>query len=246
MAALLPFTEAIKMLAQKDLLPTSMSSAELRQLRVDVRERSLFSARTMMEDYLKDIGDKVEKIVNPQTVIRDGKEVTEGLDLATARLELKKKLEELGYSPEPGKAGSIEDLSSDARLNLVLQTNTQMAQGYGAWRRGQDPVLLDSWPAQRLYRLEDRKEPRDWHERAKAAAAETGSKIVLDGEGFVALKNDPVWEAISEFGTPYPPFDFNSGMWVEDVSREEAIDLGLIDEDQQIQPQIRPFELEAA
>jgi hypothetical protein len=44
----------------------------------------------------------------------------------------------------------------------------------------------------------------------------------------IALKNDPIWTAISSFGLPYPPYDFNSGMWVRDVSREEAEDLGLI------------------
>jgi hypothetical protein len=124
--------------------------------------------------------------------------------------------------------------------------NVESAQGFGAWRKGQEPEILDEWPAQRLFRLEERDEPRDWHERAKAAAFETGSKIALDGEGFVALKNSPVWTALSEFGTPYPPFDFNSGMWVEDVARDEAVALGLIDEDEQIQPQRRGFEMEVS
>ena len=37
----------------------------------------------------------------------------------------------------------------------------------------------------------------------------------------VALKEDPVWTRISRFGQPWPPFDFNSGMGVEDVSHDE-------------------------
>ncbi len=47
----------------------------------------------------------------------------------------------------------------------------------------------------------------------------------------VALKSDPVWTKISRFGHPYPPFDWGSGMGVEDVSREDAIALGVIKED---------------
>ena len=44
----------------------------------------------------------------------------------------------------------------------------------------------------------------------------------------IALINDPIWEAISRFGLPYPPFDFNSGMGVAGVSRSDAIKLGVI------------------
>ncbi len=34
-------------------------------------------------------------------------------------------------------------------------------------------------------------------------------------------------EEIGGFGVPWPPFGFNSGMSMEDVSREEAAKLGL-------------------
>ena len=51
----------------------------------------------------------------------------------------------------------------------------------------------------------------------------------------IALKSDPVWQTIGDstlfpdaLGNPYPPFAFNSGMWVRDVSREDAIALGLM------------------
>lgn len=243
MPDLLPFTQAVRFLAQKRALPTNMSSAELMDISAAVRERSLFSARNTIEAYLEDLRGEVGKILEPQTIERDGVQVNVGSDLATSRLALKQKLAEYGYVPAGEDAGTLKDFSSDARLDLVIKTNTEMAQGFGAWRRGQDAAILDEWPAQRLFRLEDRKERRDWHERAKAAAAETGSRIVLQGEGFVALKNDPVWTALSEFGTPYPPFDFNSGMWVEDVSREEAMSLGLIDANTQIAPQRGTFEM---
>ena len=64
--------------------------------------------------------------------------------------------------PSEGEEGSITDLRSERRANLMLQMNVQMAQGYGRWRQGQDQAILDHWPAQELYRQEPRKEHRDW------------------------------------------------------------------------------------
>jgi hypothetical protein len=61
------------------------------------------------------------------------------------------------------------------------------------------------------------------------------------GGRMIALKSDPIWESISAFGTPYPPFDFNSGMWVRDVDRGEAISLGLLDEGEAAQPVVENF-----
>jgi len=46
-----------------------------------------------------------------------------------------------------------------------------------------------------------------------------------------ALVNHPVWLALSAFGNPYPPFDFNSGMGAEPVGRSDAQALGLLDGD---------------
>ena len=51
----------------------------------------------------------------------------------------------------------------------------------------------------------------------------------------IALKNDPIWERLGDpktfddaLGNPYPPFAFNSGYDVRDVSRKEAERLGVI------------------
>jgi hypothetical protein len=58
----------------------------------------------------------------------------------------------------------------------------------------------------------------------------------------IARKDSPIWEALSRFGTPYPPFDFNSGMWTKDVSREEAVGFGILGEWDRVVPQERGFE----
>ena len=44
----------------------------------------------------------------------------------------------------------------------------------------------------------------------------------------IALKNDPVWTALSRFGRPWPPFDYDSGMGIADIDRETAETLGLL------------------
>jgi hypothetical protein len=95
--------------------------------------------------------------------------------------------------------------------------------------------VLDQWPAQELIRVIDSRVKRDW----PARWAEAGGEFF--GPRMVALKNDPIWTRLSRFGLPYPPFDFNSGMDVRDVDRDEAMALGLIDRDTQIAPQSRDF-----
>lgn len=217
-----PFKEAIASRQLKTALPTSMSSAQLQQLEPEILERAVFSARTTNAEVLNRINSLVTRIVSPETI--DGRPVAAGesMNPATARLELKKLWQSLGYQPDPAQRGGLQDLSSDTRLDLIIRTNVEMAQGHGNWIADQDPARLDAWPAQELYRLEDRAEPRDWPSRWVRA----GGQIFSDR--MIALKNDPVWGAISAFGHEYPPYDFNSGMWVRDISRAEAIDMGVM------------------
>ena len=47
----------------------------------------------------------------------------------------------------------------------------------------------------------------------------------------IAEINSPIWRKISRFDLPYPPFDFNSGMDIEPIRRDEAVRLGVIAQD---------------
>lgn len=218
------FSEAIQSRKVKSKLPTNLSSEDLAKLSVELRERALFSAKTENAYYLQKIDDVLSEIIDAK------------LDLATARLRLKEVLIQISYEPEIDKRGSIQDLSSDIRLNLVLKTNVEMAQGYGQWIQGQDPAILDEFPAQEFTRIESRiVERHDWPRRWAAAGGQ------FFAGRMIALKNSPVWAKLSRFGLPYPPFDFNSGMGVIDVDREEAVSLGLLSENQTLQPQSRGF-----
>ena len=95
MAKLNPFAEALAKLATRGVRPSAMTSAEWADVPVALRERAFFSARVENATYLQDVQERVEKILHPQTVERDGKQVTEGMNLATARAPLS------GRSPEP-------------------------------------------------------------------------------------------------------------------------------------------------
>ncbi|MFA5263062.1 MAG: hypothetical protein WC378_04500 [Opitutaceae bacterium] len=228
----MPFKEALKASQVRILMPTSFGTADLAKLDASVLERARFSARVRSAEHLAVIDDGINDLASGQ------------IDLATARLRVKQYLRSTGYKAEEGTAGGLQDFSSDTRIDLQLLTNVQQAQGYGWWKQGQDPDLLDAFPAQEFLRVESRIKPRqDWPQRWDAArAATTTDGATESGSGrMVALKNHPIWVALSRFGTPYEPFDFNSGMGVEDVARADAMDLGIIERDTQIFPEDRPF-----
>jgi hypothetical protein len=222
-AAPVPFAEALDARAVKQLLPTDLRTSLLAEIPAELRERAMFSAGVTNTEFLQSASDKIDALVAGTA------------DRATQRAELKQLLAKLNYQPVAGEEGSLTDLSSDRRLNLILDQNLQQAQGYGRWKQGQDEAILDEWPAQELVRVIDAEEPRDWAARWSAAGG------TFYAGRMIALKNDPIWTKISRFGTPYAPFDFNSGMDVQDVDREEAMALGLIDRDTQLAPQSRDF-----
>lgn len=223
-----------------------MGSAEIRALDAGLRRQSLFSARTTIESYLDDIKATVESLINPQPVARineDGttRNVTEGFNPATARQNLREQLRALGYAPADGESGTIKDLASDARLDLVIKTNTEIAQGAGQFvQQNAFAETVAAYPALEFFRLEERKDPRDWEQRWRIAAQVAGDAKaagVLEFTGrMVALKSSDIWQQLGDgaggyedtLGNPYPPFAFNSGMFTEEVSRASAEQLGLL------------------
>ena len=206
----LPFSEALQAQQVRTVLPTEFRTFLLGLIPADLRRRAFFSAGVMNAELLDDWHGLVGGIL-------DGE-----LDRATARLRMKELLQAQGYQPPLFERGGLVDLSSDARTNLILDMNTSQARNYGDYVQGQDEDILDLWPAQELFRAIAAREPRDWPARWRNRGGR------LFGGRMIALKNDPLWRRISRFGQAWPPFDFNSGMRVRDVEREEAEDLGLI------------------
>ena len=255
-----PFEEALARHDVRRVMPTALSTAEIQRLPDAIRRSSFFSARTLLTDYLEQAKAAIRQVLNPQTAVRppgdprEGEPYTEGLTIEQARANLREYLTSIGYEPNPDEAGTLKDLSSQARVDLVVRTNVGIAQGYGYWKQGQDPAILDEWPASELFRAEGRGRERDWPERWLAAARAVGDTDAIamleQHDRMIARKDSPIWQALGDgaggfeddaLHNPYPPFAFNSGMDVRDIDRAEAMDLGLLGRDDAIIPQSQDF-----
>lgn len=229
--------DANQIFALKKIFPTNFTTEELRELAALVRNQSFYSAQTadkyLLQKYYKAIGG----ILNP--VPKPG-EATTQFNAAYVRTAIKDYLKQSGYQPAEEDTGTLKDLSSDPRINLIINTNAQLAQGQGWWMSGQDSDVLNRFPGQELFRLESRVQPRAWLFRWKLAGAQTGDPIgtgwtiTTDGR-MIALKNHAIWHWIGSsalfkdaLDVVWPPFAFGSGMWVRDIDREETESLGLL------------------
>lgn len=217
------FEVAVESSRVKALLPADLSSEELSRLSAEIKRAAEFSARVTNARFLQGVQNVMESILNPAQVVG----VTTGLSPATARDELRRLADELG----------VDAIQSDARIDLIVNTQTDLAYGFGAFKQGNTATSREIYPCQELYRLGWRKVPRDWEERWDAAGGE------FYGGRMVARKDDEIWQALGDgeggyedtLGNPYPPFAFNSGMWTTPVSRDEAVELGVIAEDDDVE-----------
>jgi len=210
----------------RKLLPvaTDLTAAEIgRHIPQAMRDAAVYSARTV---YVGHVADTQQDLATAL----DGK-----MSAAQVRGLMKLRLRKLGFAPSEADAGSLADLSSDARTSLIVSHQMQRASGYAKWRADQDADILDAFPGQEMYRASAAKVPRDWMRRwndARAAlgAATTATEATTQDGPFVALKNDPIWvhPSVNRFGSPFPPFDFNSSMRVRNVGRRRCRELGLL------------------
>lgn len=99
---------------------------------------------------------------------------------------------------------------------------TGMWYGSVHWFGGQNPDLLAVSPAQELDLQIQAGEHRDWRQQWTAFG------VPLYDSRMIALKTDSVWEELSAFGLPWPPFEVGSWVSVEDVFFREARSLGLL------------------
>lgn len=214
------FQEVVAQLAAKRLLPVpaTAGSSALATLPAAVADQAVMSAKVGNARILQAILDRLRAIADPASAAPGA-----SMDTARAREEIRAALAATGYAPEPGKEGSIEDLYSEQRLNLIIDHNTAAARGRGQFEQAQDPDILDEWPCQELVRVEERFVKRNWARRWVMSGG-----TLVGGGRMIARRDDPIWTAISRFGTPWPPFDFNSGMRTRDIDRAEAERLGVI------------------
>ena len=193
-----------------------MSSADWDVTSAAIRERAFFSSRVESVRFLDTCLSRIADLLENR---RDD----DGALASRARVvsDIMRAARDAGIARG---TQSVTDPGSYARANVIIDTNAGMAAGYVQAELANSLGARMAFPAQELLRIEDRERKRDWMSRWTAAGGE-----IYAGR-MVALKGDPVWTRISRFGQPYPPFDYNSGMGVEDVSYDDAVALGLIQE----------------
>lgn len=225
-----PFAEAVAKLGSKSPIGSQLNSLQWGAVPVALRERAFFSSTIENVRFLQRAKDSISDFLNSAT------ETTESGETALktgSRADFIKQLQDFAISEgmgplDPKDAGTIKDITSERRLGLIFDTQTRQAFDYGNWKQGQDPDILNEFPAQRFIRVQEVKEPRDSHQTQ---------------EGAVALKtNLTFWLRLNEdFGVPWGPWAWGCGHDVEDVDRDEAEALGLIKPGQRLAPAEKSF-----
>jgi hypothetical protein len=221
--------DAFKAAQAREVFPTDLGSDELRDLSAGVRARSVFTARGTNAIFASKLKELIEKL--------SAGDIGE----SEVRVTLLETLRALNYTPEggfPGDAGvvpsavrgSLQDLSSFRRLDLIVRTQIDLMTGAGQQLRGLKPQRLALNPCWELVRMVPVRVPRDWKKRWE----EVGGKL-YEGR-MIAPKGDSIWgELGSSFDdsldVDYPPFAFNSGMGWREVSAETATTLGVTSSD---------------
>lgn len=196
-------------------IPSELRSKEWSRVNSWIRERAFFMASVANAKELHKWRNVIEKVTAGQ------------MSASQARKTMRLYLDSNGYSAETGLKGTIKDRSTWGRMKVSIDTNVAMARG---WAQRQQMLGDIGNPGQRLYRARNSRQPRDWNTRWREAAEAVQWQGVARDGSFIALTTSPIWEKLSAFGNPYPPFDWGSGMNVIPVSFDECDRLGLVDD----------------
>lgn len=234
--------DAFRAASQREVMPTTLGTAELRDLGEDVLARSVFTAHGCHAVFVSKIKEVVDLLVAGD------------IDEATARVTLLETLKTLAYTPEggftdapagqvpPAIKGTLQDLSSLRRLKLIVETQRALMTGAGQQARGSEPARLKLYPAWELIREISVKVPRNWggaYIGIPKRGTDPRSRWTIAGgtltaDRMIALKGDPIWGELGGYGNfpdalgvDHPPFAFNSGMGWQEISRDEVAKLGI-------------------
>ena len=220
---------ASEKILQKALVGSNIDSREWNSVQAGLRDRAFFSSQVAEHQFLD--------------AFRTGSaaHAAGAADISKIRMVIRDYLTRKDYRPTDDIRGTIKDLTSKARLDVIIKTNVATARGFVRYANGMSPGAFAAFPAMKLLRIRQRKQGRAWDARWKAAGDSVGWKGATPDFGTrTALKDSPIWQALGEgaggyrdgLGNPYPPFAWGSGVGVVDVSRKEAIELGLISDEE--------------
>jgi hypothetical protein len=142
----------------------------------------------------------------------------------------------------------------------MLETNMDIALGYGQYVQSNNADVIDDFPAWELFRAEDRFRPRGdpeykgdaaigwesrWEQAGAAAGDDDALRMLNEFSRMVALKSSAIWNHLGDdwqdsLGNPFPPFAWGSGMDTEEISRSEGEALGLLESGDTVEPRDIP------
>jgi hypothetical protein len=216
--------------------PTYLSSKDIGLYWTQkMREQAMFSARTSVKEYLDSVKEILHNYTTGVDTVKEGPFEGEPISMGKgrARVQMYEKLMDLGLvGPADGDSQRIDDLASSIRLNLIIDTNNQIAHSIDQLETASDPIQKILNPCWELVRDEHRMNPRNWADRwYKAAMLVAYDGVAKNTDRMIAKKDSPIWQELGNaedgLGNPYPPFAFGSGMGWEIVTQKEIDELGL-------------------
>ncbi len=232
-------TDALRAAQERGVLPTTLDTAGLRELGAEVLAKSIFTAKGTNAIFANELKKIIDELA--------GGKIGEG----QARTAIWEILDVLKYDAdkggfpgeelEPAIKGSIQDLKSFRRRDLIVRTQLALMSGAGTKMRGSTAERLSTFPAWELMRVGRVEVARDWPARWALAGGQpapvpvmNGYKILGERTGMVALKGDPVWGELGSYGNftdalgvDHPPWCFNSEMGWREVPRGEVLAAGI-------------------
>jgi hypothetical protein len=229
-----PLDEAVARISAKTPIGSKLRSKEWAGVPVALRERAMFSAGVESVRLLASMQDELRKAAGMiQEQVAHGEAY---VDRSVFIAKMRERALNWGVTstatPDGSKGivrtGDVTDIRSAKRLGLIYDTQMRQAADFARFKMGQDPDVLDAYPAWRFIRVEGVENPREEHAGV---------------EGQVRLKSDlDFWTGINaDFGVPYGPWGWGCGHDVEDVSREECESLGLLKPGEPVAPAMEDF-----
>lgn len=222
--------DAVKKVADKTPVASALRSDEWKRVPLALRERAQFSSRVESIRLLSDIQSKIlARVSHEREMLATGNERYVSRDSFIR--DIRQSAIEQGL--DTGKGNVLTNIAAPRRIAMIYDMQNAQAAGYARWKLDNDPDALAILPAWRLGESRAKNPRQDWIDRWTAAGSAVGWQGAAR-EQMVALKTSPIWRVLSRFGTPWPPFDFGSTRELEDVWRDEAERLGLIQPDERI------------
>ena len=202
---------------RKALVAADIPSRDWSRVHAGLRNRAFFMSRVTNERVLYAARQSVREM------LEKGKSASE------IRRDVRRLITPADRPSDPKDVGTIKDIHTKRRLDVVIEQNVRQARGYANHLSATSEGALRAFPGYELVRVRRAKMPRDWDRLWKEAARKVGyAGVNRETNEKIALKTSPVWVALSKFGNPFPPFDWGSGMGLDDVPRSKCAALGLV------------------